>query len=63
MNTTRAFGLVCLAVGALGGCGSADPMEGEGDGLDTGGLDFSTEEIRSTGSPPWVYGGFRSRCW
>lgn len=57
VNTTRAFGLVCLAVGALSGCGSADPMEGEGDGLDTGGLDFSTEEIRSTGSPPWVYGG------
>ncbi len=39
------------------GCGSADPTDAENDGLDTEGLGFSTEEIRSAGSPPWVYGG------
>src|SRR4051812_41108139 len=53
----RAFRLGCLALGTLVGCGSPDPMEGAGDGLDTDGLDFQTEEIRSAGSPPWVYGG------
>ncbi|MDO9015289.1 MAG: hypothetical protein Q8S73_37230 [Deltaproteobacteria bacterium] len=57
MKTTRALAWACLAVVALVGCGSPDPTEAENDGLDTGGLDFSTEEIRSTGSPPWVYGG------
>lgn len=57
MKTTRAFGWACLAVGVLVGCGSPDPTDPEGDGLDTGDLSFSTEEIRSTGSPPWVYGG------
>jgi hypothetical protein len=57
VKTTRVFGWACLAVVALVGCGSPDPTEAENDGLDTGDLDFSTEEIRSTGSPPWVYGG------
>ncbi len=58
MHSLRAVGSCVLVASMALGCASPDADgEGGGDGLDPTGLDFTTEEIRSTGSPPWIYAG------
>ncbi|MBI5514119.1 MAG: L,D-transpeptidase family protein [Deltaproteobacteria bacterium] len=50
--------LVAGVLTALAGCADPELLGDDGDdGLDNGAFNLGTEEIRSVGSPPWVYAG------
>jgi hypothetical protein len=57
MGTKLTFAGVALFVVSSMGCGAPDTMADDDIGLDEPGLNFSSEQIRSVGSPPWVYAG------